>query len=355
MKYMSKRSLFWGNASGKLGETVQYRAGGEQRARTYVKKIKNPRTIAQMQQRIPMANMNAVFKSIRSVVKESFPNRKSNQSGWNAFIQANKDIVKRAVRKEDAAMLGCAPFYLFVSNGDLPFNTTMDIAQSWNDPEAAQGLYYNMPIFDYINTDIPLATGEEASSPLTTAGKLYDYLTSSGNPLGLPSKFKITFIYGDYGAIHEINSCWGLNVAQIECEHGSTKGFKWYRNLNGSVAPVEFSPARGGTRDNEDNPTALVNARGLQLYWNATDDFRNSGVYAIIISWSEDGKIRCNRTQLFVPSERANVYQERFKPFMPGGAIWNDVLEQYSATGETDLGTTKNVAVDDAGKGFDEE
>mgnify|MGYP007050596991 CR=1 FL=1 len=40
---MSKRSLFWGNASGKLGEAVFYRAGGEQRTRTWIPKIKNPK------------------------------------------------------------------------------------------------------------------------------------------------------------------------------------------------------------------------------------------------------------------------------------------------------------------------
>ena len=34
---MSKRSLFWGNGAGKLGEAVYYRAGGEQRTRAYVK------------------------------------------------------------------------------------------------------------------------------------------------------------------------------------------------------------------------------------------------------------------------------------------------------------------------------
>lgn len=37
---MSKRSLFWGKGSGKLGEAVFYRAGGEQRTRTYVKTVK---------------------------------------------------------------------------------------------------------------------------------------------------------------------------------------------------------------------------------------------------------------------------------------------------------------------------
>ena len=43
---MSKGSEFWGNASGKLGQQVLYRAGGEQRARMHVAKIKNPRTVA---------------------------------------------------------------------------------------------------------------------------------------------------------------------------------------------------------------------------------------------------------------------------------------------------------------------
>ena len=38
---MSKGSLFWGNARGRLGQSVFYRAGGEQRNRTYVAKIKN--------------------------------------------------------------------------------------------------------------------------------------------------------------------------------------------------------------------------------------------------------------------------------------------------------------------------
>ena len=59
---MSKRSLFWGQASGKLGEAVYYRAGGEQRTRSYVAKIKNPKTRAQALQRTKFNNMVAVFR-----------------------------------------------------------------------------------------------------------------------------------------------------------------------------------------------------------------------------------------------------------------------------------------------------
>lgn len=59
---MSKRSLFWGQASGKLGEAVYYRAGGEQRTRAYARKIKNPKTRAQALQRTKFNNMVAVFR-----------------------------------------------------------------------------------------------------------------------------------------------------------------------------------------------------------------------------------------------------------------------------------------------------
>ena len=82
---MSKRSLFWANASGKLGETVFYRAGGEQRNRSYVKNVKNPKTQPQALQRAKFNNMVAVFRGVKAVA-DSFFTKKSNQSGFNAFF-----------------------------------------------------------------------------------------------------------------------------------------------------------------------------------------------------------------------------------------------------------------------------
>lgn len=79
---MAKNSLFWGKASGKLGEVVLYRSGGEQRSRTYIKDVKNPKSLAQMEQRIKMASLVGFFKSLRSVLRYSFPQRPTNQSGF---------------------------------------------------------------------------------------------------------------------------------------------------------------------------------------------------------------------------------------------------------------------------------
>ena len=76
---MSKGSLFWANASGKLGETVLYRSGGEQRTRTYVAKIKNPKTLAQMENRLSMRNFAQVYRALQPILSKSFPNRAAKE------------------------------------------------------------------------------------------------------------------------------------------------------------------------------------------------------------------------------------------------------------------------------------
>lgn len=81
---MSKSNMLLGLAKGKVGDLVFYRDGGEQRTRTRVIP-KNPRTPAQMTQRSKIANVSALYRALSAVVAESFTNRPSNQSGYNAF------------------------------------------------------------------------------------------------------------------------------------------------------------------------------------------------------------------------------------------------------------------------------
>ena len=97
---MSKRSLFWGQASGKLGEAVYYRAGGEQRTRSYVAKIKNPKTRAQALQRTKFNNMVAVFRGTSVFVKSLFKAEKSSQSPFNAFVKRNFPLCLTVADKE---------------------------------------------------------------------------------------------------------------------------------------------------------------------------------------------------------------------------------------------------------------
>lgn len=119
---MSKRSLFWGNATGKLGEAVFYRAGGEQRTRTYVAKIANPRTLAQMQNRIAMANLASFFRSLKGLLKFSMTDRKSNQSAFNVFVQRSKRLDGAAIDPGTARQGWSIPFGMCVAAGSASWN-----------------------------------------------------------------------------------------------------------------------------------------------------------------------------------------------------------------------------------------
>lgn len=116
---MAKGSQFWGNASGKLGEQVLYRAGGEQRARTYVKNIKNPRTEAQAVNRLSMRNFATAFRAMQGVIRLSFPNRPAKESGFNAFIKANKTAKSAAITPYAMKYGYFCPYGLTISQGSL--------------------------------------------------------------------------------------------------------------------------------------------------------------------------------------------------------------------------------------------
>ena len=119
---MSKRSLFWGNATGKLGEAVFYRAGGEQRTRTYVAKIANPKTLAQMQNRISMANLASFFRSLKPLLKFSMTDRKSNQSAFNVFVKRSKRLDGAAILPETARQGWSIPYGMCVAAGSASWN-----------------------------------------------------------------------------------------------------------------------------------------------------------------------------------------------------------------------------------------
>ena len=114
---MAKNSMFWGRASGKLGEAVLYRSGGQERSRAYVAKIKNPRSAGQALSRASLANLCSAFRVLKPLISQSFPDRPTVQSAWNAFVQANKTRNVSLISKDAADAGYCAPAGLLVSKG----------------------------------------------------------------------------------------------------------------------------------------------------------------------------------------------------------------------------------------------
>lgn len=191
---MSKRSLFWGQASGKLGEAVYYRAGGEQRTRAYVAKIKNPKSRAQALQRTKFNNMVAVFRGTSVFVKSLFKVEKSSQSSFNAFVKRNFPLCLTVADREMVELgEGGSQNFVF-ANGSVNFNTVPSIIpfKPLGNDENTLEYFWGIDI-----------AGGDVNSPRTVVGdivglytgaEIYQALVGSANPYNLPAQFALSFI-----------------------------------------------------------------------------------------------------------------------------------------------------------------
>ena len=93
---MSKGSLFFGHASGKLGQVVLSTMKGQQIARAWQPKVSNPKTSQQQLQRAKFANSVKFFKRAQqNLFKFAFEDKRKNESDYNAFMRHN--VVSSAV------------------------------------------------------------------------------------------------------------------------------------------------------------------------------------------------------------------------------------------------------------------
>ena len=84
---MARGNRLLGTLRGKLGDTVYYRSRGYQIERPRVVP-KNPRTRAQMTQRVKIANVSAIYRALKPVLSRSFVVRGQHESSFNAFSRA---------------------------------------------------------------------------------------------------------------------------------------------------------------------------------------------------------------------------------------------------------------------------
>lgn len=87
---MSKRSLFWSTASGKLGDIVLRSVHGETIASKYQPQVANPRSYSQMYVRAQFATAVKFYRHANdNLFKFAFEDKKRNESDYNAFMRYN--------------------------------------------------------------------------------------------------------------------------------------------------------------------------------------------------------------------------------------------------------------------------
>lgn len=167
---MSKGSLFFGNASGKLGQVVLSTMKGQQIARAWQPKVANPKTSQQQLQRAKFANSVKFFKRAQqNLFKFAFEDRRKNESDYNAFMRHN--VVSSAVL--DRSVYDNFNYPAFADNWLLSYGSLGEINA---DNDVSSKEYVQL-------LSLSLGTGEIANLTTASASQAFvrDYNAVNGD------------------------------------------------------------------------------------------------------------------------------------------------------------------------------
>lgn len=167
---MSKGSLFFGNASGKLGQVVLSTLKGQQIARAWQPKVANPKTSQQQLQRAKFANAVKFFKRAQqNLFKFAFEDKRKNESDYNAFMRHN--VVSSAVL--DRSVYDNFNYPAIANDWLLSYGSLGEISAE-NEPSDKETLRM---------LSLPLGTGEPANLTIASASQAFvdNYKAANGD------------------------------------------------------------------------------------------------------------------------------------------------------------------------------
>lgn len=324
---MSKRSLFWGQASGKLGEAVYYRAGGEQRTRAYVAKIKNPKSRAQALQRTKFNNMVAVFRGTSVFVKSLFKAEKSSQSPFNAFVKRNFPLCLTVADREMVELgEGGSQNFVF-ANGSVNFNTVPSLiaCQPQGNGENMLKYFWGIGIAGGDVTSSRTVAGDVVG--LYTGKEIYQALVGTANPYNLPAQFALSFIECIQGNVAPAYYTYTVN-----CAADSTDTLRCVQFPRGAEPPsaaelqtkiipkaANYTPGEGEKKIQLTGITGLLFGSGN----NAFSDIEN-GV-AICLSYRDSAGLQAT-TSIMTYGESL---QDQANAYLPSASAGSSVIDSY--------------------------
>ena len=332
---MSKGNLFFGNARGKLGETVFYRAGGEQRNRTYIKKIKNPKTIAQMTQRILTLNPISMYKNMKPVISESFTERKANQSSYNKFVQENSSAKKFFITKAMLEQNLCVPYGATIAKGSLGLNLEPRI-EMLTENEMTTGYAVFDCLFDAKKiTDF---TGLTSSGANALSGETLVRVLRQSSVVALPNDFTIVFVEGVKQEFElesgEIVEPWKMAYKVIRVS-GNTYTEELYGCPEAYLeASLYFLPQDMDAAPSADNVGAHI---GFSLMGQTAEEVIYSPM-GVILSFVENGELKVSNSTIMSNYKNVGTTPVRgvVNAFLEGSVAYKEAMTQYGySTGGT--------------------
>ena len=169
---MAKYKNMWlHGASQQIGGAVIYNLKGQTVARSLASSVSNPRTPAQMTQRIKLGNVVAMYKASRGWISKGFPSKPQRFSDYNAFVRANLATSRVALTKQEVAAGAAVVAPYIVSQGSLA-----PIEANFTGTTAKTNLF----------------CGSLAIGPSTTVGQLATALIS--NNIGVREGMQLSFV-----------------------------------------------------------------------------------------------------------------------------------------------------------------
>lgn len=157
---MAKSSGFFGIRSGSTKNFTFSELHGEQITKERVTRVKNPRTISQMRQRMLMATIGAAYSYLKVIADHSFEGKTVGQQCMSEFMRVNLNKFRDAALNSNATYAMNAygdklvnPMRYILAKGSLPampfvINASNQIALTYNvaDASTAEKVYDAMGI-----------------------------------------------------------------------------------------------------------------------------------------------------------------------------------------------------------------
>lgn len=341
-------------ASGKLGDMVFYRAGGEQRTRTRVIP-KNPKTVAQMNQRLRMLNPSAIYRSLSSILSASFVDRKANQSSANKFMSDAISALPFYITKAMKDDLLCVPFGAKVAAGNLGVRvegTTKNVYPSTGD-QPVQAMTYGC-LFDAYTTSgggfIPLPGGDVAGlgGVIDDADSNIEFIRAALIP-SVPSKFTISVIAGAPIIVDEDQEieAWRLGVRTYSVD-GNTLSMSYRGCPEAEEFTFLHAVPKFDTGTALEITTGFASADGLEVAKHPT---------AIILAYEEEGQLKVSTSFVSSFGATGTTPKRNFvRYFKEGGAIYVQAMNEYGFTQGSALnGQVLNTTQESEGNSDEEE
>lgn len=248
------QNMWLRGAKKKLGGTVLYTQGGRTLQRELAPEVKNPKTPAQMGQRVKWANLVAFYRANAGWMPKAFENKKATQSDYNKFMSLNAANSRIYLTKEQARQGACVVDSYRTSDGTLQPVDIFPTGNNW-----VTNLYL---------------TGLDKLDATTSVAALSNALLASN--AGLQSGDQLSFIR----ATQLINNTTDIPYIQV-------RAYELIINEQGTGLVKDFWPIDLiGLGQQQETPALMVKNNNKQ------------GGFAIIVSRTQGGRVLVSPSQI---------------------------------------------------------